>query len=366
MQNLTSLSAKMPAITIVFIFIFGYYSSFAQAPPGYYASTNGLNGTPLKIALHNIIKNHQARTYTQLWTDFVQTDKKVNGKVWDMYSDIPGGTPAYEYTFFTHQCGNYSAEGHCYNREHSWPASWFNSANPMYTDLFHIVPTDGWVNNKRANYPFGEVGVASWTSTNGSKLGNSISPGYTGIVFEPRNEYKGDFARGLMYMNMRYYSQDAGWAGSPMTTGAELLPWARVLLLKWHNNDPVSDKEIARNNAVYLLQNNRNPFIDQPEFAVRVFDPNVGVDENKTNATHLMVWPNPATRTVNFIYSAPISTSTLSFQITDVAGKTVMYLPAAAFNTVAQIDIEPLKPGFYFVNIIESNLVLKTAKLVKN
>src|SRR4051812_27032158 len=90
----------------------------AQIPPGYYNSAQGLAGNALKIALHNIIKNHTQLTYNALWTAYPKTDKKANGKVWDIYSDVPSGTPPYEYTFITDQCGNYSVEGDCYNREH--------------------------------------------------------------------------------------------------------------------------------------------------------------------------------------------------------------------------------------------------------
>lgn len=137
------------------------YVLAAQVPAGYYDSASGQSGEVLHTTLYNIIKGHTPRSYDQLWTDFQSTDKKANGKVWDMYSDNPDGTPPYEYTFISDQCGNYSGEGICYNREHSMPKSWFSEGTPMYTDLFHLVPTDGYVNGKRGNYPFGEVGSAS-------------------------------------------------------------------------------------------------------------------------------------------------------------------------------------------------------------
>ncbi|MBC8399937.1 MAG: endonuclease, partial [Candidatus Marinimicrobia bacterium] len=136
-------------------------SALADEPAGYYNSAEGLIETALQQALHDIIDNHTSVSYTSLWTHFQSTDRKSNGKVWDMYSDIPGGTPPYEYTFVSDQCGNYSAEGDCYNREHSWPKSWFNENSPMNTDLFHLYPTDGYVNGRRGNYPYGEVGTAT-------------------------------------------------------------------------------------------------------------------------------------------------------------------------------------------------------------
>jgi len=251
------------------LFFYIYTFSWAQAPTGYYDEANGLTGAELKTALSDIISAHTSLSYSELWAAFQYTDKKPNGKVWDMYSDVPGGTPAYEFTFGTDQCGNYSSEGDCYNREHSFPKSWFNDGYPMYTDMFHLVPTDGYVNGKRSNYPYGEVGSASWTSTNGSKVGTSSYPGYSGTVFEPIDEYKGDFARGYFYMATRYESNISGWS-CPMLNGTSYpayTEWAVNLLMDWHEQDPVSQKEIDRNNKIYEdYQHNRNPFIDHPEY----------------------------------------------------------------------------------------------------
>lgn len=190
--------------TVITIFLLNVYSVNADIPPEYYTSASGLVGENLQIELYDIINGHTLRSYDQLWTDFQTTDDKANDYVWDMYSDVPGGTPPYNYVFISDQCGNYANEGDCYNREHSFPKSWFNDASPMYTDLFHLVPTDGKVNGMRNNYPFGEVGTASLTSLNGSKLGNCDYPGYASTVFEPIDEYKGDFARNYFYMATRY------------------------------------------------------------------------------------------------------------------------------------------------------------------
>jgi endonuclease I len=246
----------------------------AQIPTAYYNGTENLTGTNLRLALHNIIDNHTSVSYTSLWTHYQNTDKKSNNYVWDMYSDVPGGTPAYDFTFGSDQCGNYSQEGDCYNREHSWPQSWFSSASPMKTDIFHVVPSDGYTNGQRGNYPYGEVGSATWTSTNGSKKGSCNYPGCTGTVFEPIDEYKGDFARGYFYMSTRYYTEDGSWSSNTMVNKAEILPWAQNMLMEWHVDDPVSAKEISRNNAIYSIQNNRNPFIDHPEFAQLIFASN--------------------------------------------------------------------------------------------
>ena len=253
--------------------LFAATVSLAQIPAGYYAAAENKSGYALRVAMHNIIKNHTTLSYNNLWNAFTTTDKRPdNGKVWDMYSDRPSGTPAYYFTFGSDQCGSYSGEGDCYNREHSVPKSWFGgSVAPMYTDLFHLIPTDGYVNSKRSNLPFGKVTNATWTSTNGSKVGTSNISGYSGQVFEPIDDFKGDFARAYFYMAVCYMDKNLGVETQSNFSGGNLKPWAKQLLLQWAAQDPVSQKEISRNNAVYQLQHNRNPFIDFPDLAEKIF-----------------------------------------------------------------------------------------------
>ena len=239
----------------------------ADIPPGYYDDAQGLDGEPLRLALHNIIDDHIPQSYSSLYGHFQSTDAKSDGTVWDMYSDVPGGTPPYIYNFTSaDQCGNYSGEGDCFNREHSWPKSWFNEGMPMNTDLFHIYATDGYVNGMRSNHPYGEVESTTWTSQNGSQRGNMNSYNHNGTVFEPIDEYKGDFARTYFYMSTRYYTEDSGWDDNDMVNGSNLKDWAVAMLMDWHLQDSVSQKEIDRNDAVYAIQENRNPFIDHPEW----------------------------------------------------------------------------------------------------
>lgn len=237
---------------------------FAQGPNNsgtYYKNASGQKGKNLKTALFKIISTHKQLSYNNLWEAFKATDKRADGKVWDMYSNTTS------FTFGTDQAGNYSKEGDKYNREHSFPKSWFNDATPMYTDLVHLVPTDGYVNGKRSNYPFGETDGEKYTSKNGfSKLGSCTYPGYTGIVFEPNDEYKGDFARIYFYMATCYENKIASWK-SDMLDGTDYpayKKWVVSMLLKWAKEDPVSQKEIDWNNAVYGCQQNRNPYVDYP------------------------------------------------------------------------------------------------------
>ena len=110
----------------------------AQIPAGYYNSAAGKSGEELRTALYQIIKSHTAVSYNDLWNSYRATDVMPSGKVWDIYSDRPGETAAYYYEFGIDQCGSYTREGDCYNREHTVPQSWFGDATPMKTDLFHV------------------------------------------------------------------------------------------------------------------------------------------------------------------------------------------------------------------------------------
>lgn len=258
------------------IILFSVFAGLAhaQAPAGYYNSANGLSGAALKTALSSIITSgHQDKGYNGLWTAYKTTDidrdYENDGSILDIYSEKPVGADPYKYMPGTNQCGTYSTEGGCYNREHIIPQSLFNEASPMVADIHFIRATDGKVNGMRSNYPFGKVGSATFTSKNGSKLGNSVSSGYSGTVFEPIDEFKGDVARMIFYFVTRYQSKLSSFTSGNMlgsSTFPGLQTWELNVLLAWHNQDPVSQAEIKRNNASYTYQGNRNPFIDNPNY----------------------------------------------------------------------------------------------------
>ena len=331
-------------------------------PANYYDAANGLTGNPLKVALHNIIKGHASISYAQLWNAFWSTDNKGNGVVWDMYSDNPNGNPPYIYYLGQDQCGNYNGEGDCYNREHSWPQSWFNNDGTARTDLHHIFPTDGFVNGKRSNYPYGEVRTATWTSQNGSKLGSCKTTGYTGTVFEPIDEYKGDFARAIMYMSVRYYSEDGSWGSSDMTTKSEIKPWAIDMLMRWNEQDPVSEKEKERNEAIFNdYQHNRNPFVDHPEYARMIWDPSWNlVDEIQTT---VYLFPNPveAGQTLHVSGNSKVFDA---IAICDMCGRTLL---KATGNAVADFAVtlpNGFAKGCYLVKLMRNGAVVKYEKLL--
>ncbi|HRA73621.1 MAG TPA: endonuclease, partial [Flavobacterium sp.] len=254
--------------------------SYAQIPAGYYSSATG-TGYTLKTNLYNIIKGHTDRGYDGLYTTYLASDRDYfyenDGTVLDMYSENPTGIDPYNYSTSssTDKCGNYSVEGDCYNREHIIPQSVFNKNAPMVSDAHSITPTDGKVNGLRSAFPHGIVASASKTTLNGSKLGSSGVSGYSGTVFEPIDEFKGDIARMYLYFATRYQNTVSGYSFDMFDGSSDQVFTTAFLnmLLTWHAQDPVNAREIARNNAIYARQNNRNPFIDHPEYAQAIWNP---------------------------------------------------------------------------------------------
>ena len=338
------------------LLVLGSLSLTAQVPANYYQNAVNKHGHALRVALHNIIKNHAQESYSGLWADFYSTDARPDGKVWDIYSDKPNGQTPYLFTFGTDQCGNYSSEGDCYNREHSVPKSWFNDATPMYTDLFHIYPTDGWVNNKRGNLPYGEVGNATWTSLNGSKVGSCSVSGYNGQVFEPIDAYKGDLARTYLYMAVCYMDKNLGYDQS-MFQGGSLKPWALQMMLAWCAQDPVSQKEIDRNNAVYALQHNRNPFIDFPVLANMIFGSdtlvNFQTDVDNYVFTSCSVFPNPATDFVQVSVSQ--TDGPLNCQLLNITGQVVWTSTISEGKETFIIPMQDFPQGVYLLYLHDSH-----------
>ncbi len=287
-------------IFILFVGAFGITN--AQIPTGYYDSAAGLTGYALKTKLGEIITaGYQTKSYDNLYNGYPTTDTdsfyEKDGSVLDIYSENPTGADPYNYTHGQKKCGNYSVEGDCYNREHSVPQSLFNSASPMVSDIHHILPTDGKVNGMRSNYPYGKVSNPTYTSKNGSKLGPNSSPGYGGTVFEPINEFKGDVARGLLYFVTRYQTKLSGFSSGNILNTSNvnqgLTTWELNLLLLWHQQDPVSEREIVRNNASYNYQKNRNPFIDHPEWVTTIWGLSPLAVEDASFSKNLKIAPNP-------------------------------------------------------------------------
>ena len=254
--------------------LFGLFTStsvaLAQIPANYYTAANGKKGEALRTALNSCISNHTVLNYDALEQYYIPTDFRPDGTLWDVYSTCP----------FKYEDAGGTQNDFCqhWNKEHTVCQSWFGSGG-MGSDLFQVLPTDARVNNLRSNWPYGETSVRNDNISKGAPyalghLGSSSFSGYTGVgtVYEPDDRYKGDIARIYFYMATCYLKQSLNASnGATMftysggTTG--LTAYSVALLMKWHRNDPVSYKEIARNDSVYKQQGNRNPFVDFPELA---------------------------------------------------------------------------------------------------
>jgi hypothetical protein len=243
----------------------------------------------------------------------------------------------------------------------------------MYTDMFHLVPTDGKVNGMRSNYPFGEVSNPTYTSGNGSKLGPCSFPGYAGIVFEPVDEYKGDFARNYFYMATRYENVIPTWHSNDVSAEAILQPnsypvfetWFINLLLKWNTSDPVSQKEINRNNVIYnSFQHNRNPYIDHPEYVNSVWGIYTGIN-NEYARVALQVYPNPVTEKCTITLPADFNQQNTAFTVYSSTGIPV-FAPVSVSGDKAVLNLENVPSGFYLVRLANDNYTtIYQARIIK-
>ncbi|MCM1310176.1 MAG: endonuclease [Bacteroides sp.] len=234
------------------------FAADRNIPQGYYNKIDGKSEAELKTAVYQTINPHtEISGYYNLPQYFQVTDVYPEStRWWDMYSDIPLYAPKFTGL----------------NREHSFPKSWWGGSTeiPAYTDLNHLYPSEAAANMAKYNYPLGEVDMTKTVNFNNgiTTVGYPVSGqgGGASLVFEPDDEYKGDFARTYMYVATCY--QNLRWKYTYMVdnnTYPTLNRWSQELLLKWAREDEVSQKEIDRNEAVYAFQNNRNPFIDFPD-----------------------------------------------------------------------------------------------------
>ena len=311
--------------------------ALAEIPAGYYNNADGLSGEALKTALHNIIDGHTTFSYDDLWTTLVETDED----------------PDNSSNFILLYTGRSLAKTAVYpawNREHSWPKSHgdFGETPPAGTDMHHLRPTDVDVNSRRGNLDYDDGGSLVSGTTDCYADGDS---------FEPRDEVKGDCARMMFYMATRYEGDgsepDLELVDYTGTSGAILGKLST--LIAWHNADPVDDFEKDRNDKVYSYQNNRNPFIDHPEYVAYIWSGEVpsGISApTAQSATDITLtsftanWSSVASATgyklyvatdVNF--SGPLSgynpkdLTTLSESISGLSSETTYYYKIKAYNS---------------------------------
>lgn len=381
---------------------------FAQIPNGYYNTATG-TGYTLKTQLKKIIDDvndgipsehlHIDRGYGSgtsttnngLWTAYGTTDRDMgigyenDNTIVDMYSENPTAADPYNFNYNTAsggnngQCGSYTSEGDCYNREHLVPQAYFDhfQTNPMKNDPNFVIPTDGKVNGVRDNFPFGRVNSASFTSGNGSKLGSNLnsgySAGYSATVFEPIDEFKGDIARCILYFATRYEDlMDDFYAGATVqskdmfdgSTNKVFSPTFLNILLKWHLQDPVSSKEIARNNAVYAFQSNRNPYIDHPEYVCQIWNAACATLSAPSFETlaNVSIYPNPTRdNRINIMSEVELS----EIQLININGQVIQMIknPNRVQNSYT---LENLPQGFYFVKLSSVDNQSTTKKILVN
>jgi endonuclease I len=243
-------------------------SLMAQAPAGYYDGTEGLSGEELKAKLHDIIDNHQEYSYNDL-RDFIlrDTDEDPNNS----------NNVILLYTGRSQAKSTFGGGANDWNREHVWAKSHgdFGNTPPEGTDAHHIRPTDASVNSSRGNLDF---------DNGGSQHSEATGCYYDNNSWEPRDEVKGDVARMIFYMAVRYEG-GSGEEDLELADNTNSSPSGQPYhgkmstLLQWNMEDPVDDFEMTRNNKIYSYQQNRNPFIDNPDWAEMIWGPNASASE---------------------------------------------------------------------------------------
>ncbi len=243
---------KFSLLALTFLII-----SFVSAQQtGYYNGTDGKNGEELKTALNNIIQNH-----TQYKYNFAKTIFKISDVDPENSSNV-----IQVYTGFSHDNSDYGNSGLQLNREHVWAKSHGGFVDwppmiPMYGDVHNLKPSASTVNQDKSNLDF---------DNGGAQHDVAIGCYYTDSTWEARDEVKGDIARIIFYMSTRYEGND-GEMDLEVADHNHTYPLAQhgklSTLLEWNLQDPPDEFERNRNNVIYSFQKNRNPFIDDPNFA---------------------------------------------------------------------------------------------------
>lgn len=356
------------SLAALFLFFGLTLSLFAQIPAGYYDGADGKSGAELKTALYEITRNYISADYegftATYWgnTYYKKTDWKNGGYFWDMYSN--------------EQRSIYDSNQ--MSREHCLPRSWWEVGGDYgvaNSDLQNLYPSDYTANSKKSNYPLGQVGTINWTN-NVVKLGVNTFPGYLGTVFEPSDEYKGDFARTYFYMVTSHEDYASRWSSPMLDNNAYPVfkAWAISMLLAWARQDPVSQKEIDRNNAVFAIQQNRNPFIDYPDLFEYIWGNKTSQNFNSTNKASSATMVTPVNgQSVDFgvININTLKTRTIPIKTVLLSGNlTVSWVEnQSGYFSIAKNSIEAAKANQIAgdtLNIVYAPLVSgsHTAKLL--
>ena len=313
-------------------------NGFSQIPSGYYNSAEGLAGDALKSALHNIIDNHTEKSYNAIRYILDETDRDPNNSnnVILIYkgSSVSGVWDS----------------GATWNREHVWAKSHgdFGTSAPAGSDLHHIRPADPSVNSSRGNKDF---------DNGGTPHHEAIGCFHDSDSWEPRDEVKGDVARMMFYMAVRYEGDVSGEPDLELVdyTGTSGSIFGKLSALRqWHEQDPVDDFERNRNNVIYSHQGNRNPFIDHPEYVEAMFNP-PSTNASLIEKDAIEIYPNPVLNELNVV--APENTTR---ELYTIIGEKLKSWKEET------IDVSDLDAGIYFV-IVKDNfgVTIKNQKIIK-
>ncbi len=310
---------------------------FGQIPPGYYNNANGLSGTALKTALHNIIKNHTTYPYSQTDEILRETDEDPSNP----------NNVILVYTGRSQAKSTFGGNPNDWNREHVWAKSHggFGDTPPCGTDIHHIKPSDASVNSDRGNKDFDNGGVQHQEATECY---------YDADSWEPRDDVKGDIARIIFYMAVRY-------EGDNGELNLEVVDWVNSApdpehgkfstLLEWNTFDPPDAFEINRNNVIYSYQHNRNPFIDHPEFVNMIWNP-ASVQDEQFFAEQIKVYPVPANNVVTLSIEFPLLDK-LDLSIYNSYGQVVFFQKSISTQTFPmEINTQNITNGLYFIEFV--------------
>lgn len=321
----------------------------AQIPAGYYYQAHAKTKEALKTALYELAQPQRVLKYGSgegaTWEGFFSTDQKPDGSVYDMYSNI-----VRYFNGFNGVSGMHI--------EHSLPKSWWGGTNNFaYRDLYHLFPSDGVTNSTKNNFPLGVVGPDPRLDNGVSKVGNNVYGAvYTGLCFEPADEYKGDFARAYLYISTVYQNLAPFWVSPMMQKNSYPVwnQWAIDLLLQWHKQDPVSIRERVRQEKVFSIQRNRNPFIDYPALADYIW----GKDT-------LKVFPFPE-ETEAFLVS-PRAGQNITFDLIlqGSSRESNLWLQGVNMNSSATVQLKNGSNHFFFETTTLSPADMQAGKSVK-
>ncbi|PLX04884.1 MAG: hypothetical protein C0594_08605 [Marinilabiliales bacterium] len=324
---------------------------WSQIPSGYYDSAEGLTGDALKEALHEIIDNHYELSYDDLPELLEDTDEDPNNS----------NNVILLYTGRSQSKSSFGGGADDWNREHVWAKSHgdFGESKPCGTDAHHIRPTDASVNSSRGNLDF---------DNGGNYHSEATQCRYDSDSWEPRDAVKGDVARMILYMDVRYEG-DNGELNLELVDAVNTDPnplfGKKSVLLQWHEDDPPDDFERHRNDVIYGVQGNRNPFIDRPEFVDLIYDPSASIEEKAFDDDFSVVtYPNPA-KDVLYISGNNVEGKKFKVTFINAIGSPVKTVENVSFDKRTELKINDLRIGAYFVKFESDNRAI-VKRLVVN